>query len=237
MAEFPENKQKRLMSLNQDVLAVSPAQAAPRREPKAAQSGTQKSVPSAVPEAAAGRQPTTLLVALALLACAGLLVAVVAVIFALDAKQQLQQISDKMDAPSAQVSSLSKRVADLEGRLDAAGQDTAKMDDKSQSSLLQVNSKLRKTALDVTRLNGDLDKLRNRIDDIAAGGDVAALVKQQGVRLAALEQQLATLKQQGSGSKASSSGQDWEQQVVQLNIKVEKQASEIKAIYRMLESQ
>ena len=34
MADIPENKQKRLMSLNQDVLAVSPGQA-PAREREA----------------------------------------------------------------------------------------------------------------------------------------------------------------------------------------------------------
>ena len=246
MTEFPENKQKRLASLNQDVLAVSPARtsAADKSEPRMVQTGSHRVV---TPDQNATVQPQSskLLVVVSLLACAGVIIGVVGMLFALDSKQQLQKIQTQLTQPNAQVGSLSNRVAELEGRLDAAGQDTDKMGEQPQSSLLQTNSRIRKLAVDVSRLNAELEKLRTKLDSSGNSGAAAQeLVKQQASRLKALESKVAGLSSSTGASapapvvaKAPLSDSQWEQQLVQLNIRMEKQASEIKAIYRMLESQ
>lgn len=83
---------------------------------------------------------------------------------------------------------------------------------------------------------------------LAASSDSASraesLVSQQASKLAALEKQVASLKSTATQASTpaptaskSLTGAEWEQQLVQLNIKVERQASEIRTIYRMLEAQ
>ncbi|MCB1837650.1 MAG: hypothetical protein KDH99_08510, partial [Alcanivoracaceae bacterium] len=106
---------------------------------------------------------------------------------------------------------------------------------------------IRKVGADVARLANDLDKLQKKL---AASSDSASraesLVSQQASKLAALEKQVASLKTAAAQTPApapapaankSLTGAEWEQQLVQLNIKVERQASEIRTIYRMLEAQ
>src|SRR5690606_42007323 len=135
--------------------------------------------------------------------------------------------------------------AEMEARLEAAGQGTDKMDGQAKSSLLQVNTRIRKVGADVARLANDLEKLQQKL---ASSGDAAAraesLASQQASKLAALERQMASLKSAATQAPASApaaskplTGAEWEQQLVQLNIKVERQASEIRTIYRMLEAQ
>lgn len=244
MADFSENKQKRLMSLNQDVLAVSSApQEKDRQQPvrssreRIASSAPQQSVASS-----GATVSSAVLIGLSLMACAGLLVAVVSIIFVLDSQQQIKQLTEQAGRPDAIVASLSERIVALETRLDAAGQDTDKMDEASQSSLLQINSRIRKVAMDSSRVSAELEQLKKTTQ---GGGAAAALIAKQASRLSALENSVAALANKpaavapapASGSQKALSVEQWEQQLVQLNIRMEKQASEIKAIYRLLEAQ
>lgn len=238
MADFPESKQKRLMSLNQDVLAVSPAAAAEKAaRPKQTSTGAQRAIHTPQQPAATARSGNGLIMALGLLASAGVIAGVLGIMFALDSKQQLQQLAAQIDRPDAQVSSLSARVTELEARLDAAGQETDKMDDQSQSSLLQINSRIRKTALDLTRLNSDVGKLTGRVSDSDASlGNLKTALSNQSAQLKALESKLAGLQGGPASKSATADEAAIERQLLQLNIRMEKQASEIKAIYRMLEA-
>lgn len=247
MAEIPENKQKRLMSLNQDVLAVSPGQAPVReREAPRASSAAGASHSNAT-EAQARNVSPMLIMLLLVVALAGVVAGVVGMLMAHDSRQQLADLSARLGQPDTQVAALENRIAEMEARLEAAGQETDKMDGQAQSSLLQVNTRIRKVGADVARLANDLDKLQKKL---AASSDSASraesLVSQQASKLAALEKQVASLKTAAAQAPApapapaaskSLTGAEWEQQLVQLNIKVERQASEIRTIYRMLEAQ
>ncbi len=238
MADFPESKQKRLMSLNQDVLAVSPASSAEKSTPTARQpaTGAHRAVQPSLQPSQGARSGNTLLVGLGLLACVGVVVGVLGIMFALDSKQQVASLKASLQRPDAQVSSLSARVAELEGRLDAAGQDTDKMDDEAQSNLLQMNSRIRKTALDLTRLSSDVGRLEGRVNGADSGLEaVKASLAEQTAQLKALQGKLAGL-QTGAGSSAGADTAALEKQLAQLNVRLDKQASEIKAMYRMLEA-
>lgn len=243
MAEIPENKQKRLMSLNQDVLAVSPGQA-PAREREAPRSANTAGIDAAT-DAQPRSVPPLLIMLLLLVALAGVVAGVVGMLMAHDSRQQLEALSARLGQPDTQVAALESRIAEMEARLEAAGQETDKMDGQAQSSLLQVNTRIRKVGADVARLANDLDKLQKKL---AASSDSASraesLVSQQASKLAALEKQVASLKSTATQAPAAApaaskplTGAEWEQQLVQLNIKVERQASEIRTIYRMLEAQ
>jgi ribosomal protein S15P/S13E len=243
MADFSENKQKRLMSLNQDVLAVSSGQQAPEyRQPPTRPSSerftssAQQSVPSS-----GATVSSAVLIGLSVMACAALLVAAVSIIFVLDSQQQIKQLTEQAGRPDAMVASLSERIVALETRLDAAGQDTDKMDAASQSSLLQINSRIRKVAMDSSRVNAEFEQLKKTLQ---GSGAAEALVAKQASRLNALENRVAALASKPVTAPAPTaaspkplSAEQWEQQLVQLNIRMEKQASEIKAIYRLLEAQ
>lgn len=238
MADFPESKQKRLMSLNQDVLAVAPGAAQEKAAPAARQpTGAQRRVQPAAQPATATRPGGALLVGLGLIACVGVVAGVLGIMFALDGRQQLAALESKLGRPDAQVSSLSARVAELEGRLDAAGQDTDKMDDQAQSSLLQINSRIRKTALDLTRLSSDVGKLESRLNGSDAGlSTLKASLAEQSATLKALQGKISGLQSAGGGGSSSVDEAAIERQLLQLNVRLDKQASEIKAIYRMLEA-
>lgn len=248
MADIPENKQKRLMSLNQDVLAVSSGQAPVSEE--TSRTDTSAGGGQFTETAGRPRSVSPLLVMLLLLvALVGAAAGVAGMLMARDSHQQLAALSARFGQPDAQVSTLENRIAEMEARLEAAGQETDKMDGQAQSSLLQVNTRIRKVGADVARLANDLEKLQQKL---ASSGDAAAraesLASQQASKLAALERQMASLKSAATQAPApapasapaaskSLTGAEWEQQLVQLNIKVERQASEIRTIYRMLEAQ
>ncbi|MBQ0752758.1 MAG: hypothetical protein KBT87_00290 [Gammaproteobacteria bacterium] len=244
MADFSENKQKRLMSLNQDVLAVSSTQQAPQyRPPQERPSGERFASSAQQPVVSSGATVSSaVLIGLSLVACAALLAAVVSIIFVLDSQQQIKRLTDQAGSPNAVVASLSERLVALEARLDAAGQDTDKMDSASQSSLLQINSRIRKVAVDSSRVNAELEQLKKAMQ---SGGASEALVAKQASRISVLENRVAALANKpaaaapvaASGTQKPLSAEQWEQQLVQLNIRMEKQASEIKAIYRLLEAQ
>lgn len=246
MADIPENKQKRLMSLNQDVLAVSPGQA-PAREREAPRAAASGAGHSQATDTQARTVSPLLLMLLLVVALSGVVAGVVGMLMAHDSRQQLAAMSAQIGQPDTQVSALESRVAEMEARLEAAGQETDKMDGQAQSSLLQVNTRIRKVGADVTRLANDLAQLQQKL---ATSSNSAAraetLVNQQASKLAALEKQLASLKTTATQAPAPApapaaskplTGAEWEQQLVQLNIKVERQASEIRTIYRMLEAQ
>lgn len=243
MSDFPESKQKRLMSLNQDVLAVTPG-SAKKAEPAARQKAQGSRQAAQSPATQTQRsQGGPLLVIVAVLACAGIVAGVLGIMFALDSKQQLATLKAGMQKPDAQVSTLSARVAELEGRLDAAGQETDKMDDQSQSSLLQINSRIRKTALDLARLSSDLGKIQSSMNSTDTSlSKLRSDLGKQNTQLLALQSQVNALQSKVSssgGSKASAPAVDtseFEAQILKLNVQMEKQANEIKAIYRMLEA-
>lgn len=242
MAEIPENKQKRLMSLNQDVLAVSPGQAPVREREVPRASSAAGADHSAATDAQARHVSPLLVMLLLVVALAGVVAGVVGMLMAHDSRQQLAAMSAQIGQPDTQVSALERRVAEMEARLEAAGQETDKMDGQAQSSLLQVNTRIRKVGADVARLANDLAQLQQKL---ATSSNSAAraetLVNQQASKLAALEKQVTSLKTAAPAAAPAESkpltGAEWEQQLVQLNIKVERQASEIRTIYRMLEAQ
>lgn len=160
MAEIPENKQKRLMSLNQDVLAVSPGQA-PVREREAPRAASAAGVDrSAATESQPRSVPPLLIMLLLVVALAGVVAGVVGMLMAHDSREQLAALSTQLGQPDTQVAALESRIAEMEARLEAAGQETDKMDGQAQSSLLQVNTRIRKVGADVARLANELDRLQ-----------------------------------------------------------------------------
>lgn len=238
MADIPENKQKRLMSLNQDVLAVSPVRAEARPPQGEAAPGNQRSArtqpaPAKI-SSEPGRYPAGLIMASALLACAGLVAGVLGVLAGYDAQRQLKALDTAAAVPPAEVAALRSRIQELEDRLGVAAQETARQDEPVQASLLQTNSRIRKLGIDVGRFNSDLGMLRKRVDNMDER--TAEMVRDQGARLEKLAAEVRQLSGAAAASGASAADSArLEQKLAELDARMDKQASDIRSIYRLLE--
>jgi len=250
MTEIPESKQKRLMSLNQDVLAVS-ADTPAARERERIQASSDGAGIGASTQARSGPRSSLPGVLLVVLALAGLAAGMFGLWTARQVEADLALLATAASGPDEQVEVLAQRLAEMESRLEVAGQETDKMDDQSQASLLQANARLRKVGAELSRLTGELEKLRATVasnTEVATRAEAQAL--RQASRVTALEREVADIEMAAPATpsapapapvaapqQAPLSGAEWEQQLIQLNIKVERQASEIRNLSRKLDGE
>ena len=254
MADIPEHKTKRLMSLNQDVFAVKPdsAPAEPsepeRRKParQTAQKGPvpqpQPARPVSAPVARGAEQrPGSRPLLLALLGVVAVLVLVVAAgaVAGFHLYERIGALQAQLEQPDDLMPALESRIAALEKSLDAAGKEADQMDGEAQSSMLQLTGRLRKVALDLSRVTAELERQKKRvIEASASAGRAEELAAEQAGRLDTLSARVSALPTQTASAPAAPAATSDEQaraQVQALQGRVDKMANEIRSIYRLLE--
>ena len=242
MADIPEHKTKRLMSLNQDVFAVKPEspaaeqadEPAPRRRTERRASTSPATAQPARP--VVGAQPSRdaagskklLLLLLGVVAALVLVVAVGAVAGF--------HMYERLTALQAQVA---MPDAALEKSLDAAGQEASKMDGDAQANVLQLTGRVRKVALDLSRLTAEFERQKKRVLENTARSERAEeLAATQAGRVDTLSARVAAIPAQSSApapAPGSATDAQARQQVQALQARVDKMANEIRSIYRLLE--
>lgn len=252
MADIPEHKTKRLMSLNQDVFAVKPEspaaeqadEPAPRRRTERRASTSPATAQPARP--VVGAQPSRdaagskklLLLLLGVVAALVLVVAVGAVA-GFHMYERLTALQAQVAMPDADVQALQERIAALEKSLDAAGQEASKMDGDAQANVLQLTGRVRKVALDLSRLTAEFERQKKRVLENTARSERAEeLAATQAGRVDTLSARVAAIPAQSSApapAPGSATDAQARQQVQALQARVDKMANEIRSIYRLLE--
>lgn len=242
--DIPENKQKRLMSLNQDVLAVSPTSTQSRESVRA---------PRDYPGATAteqsqrtGNSGRSNRIALALGALAVVMLVLLGVV-----SLTLLKMQERVDAlqgqlallgPAADIAPVEAKVAALEGQLTAltdrvaefeqqpvAVADSGRVDSVSQAALVQANARLRKLDIEATRVQQEFSAVREALSTVQSRTSrVEALTSSQQDALAALTPRVEALS--GSLSEMDSRGK-----VTEIEARLERTNNDIRSLYRMLE--
>jgi uncharacterized membrane protein len=252
MADIPEHKTKRLMSLNQDVFAVKAdapaaeqkgddgARQRPERRTASPASMAQPARPVAHPAPLSGNTGSNKLL-LALLGVVVVLVLVVAAgaVAGFHLYERLGAMQEQLAQPDDGLQPLQSRIAALEKSLDAAGQEASKMDGDAQANVLQLTGRVRKVALDLSRLTAELERQKKRVIETSARAERAEdMATEQAGRVDTLSARVAAIPTQTSAPAPSpGSGTDAQAraQVQALQARVDKMANEIRSIYRLLE--
>ena len=225
MNKIPESKQKRLQSLNQDILAVSPQRAdtsgAPARNeaPRRSQENHYSNTAAASTDVSAMRLPV-------MLAAVALLLAVlVGIVGAMLTAQQSRGLAELQ----GQLPALQSRLAELESRLSAADQDVERSGSEVQSNVLQLSSRVRRLDTELSRLQGELRR-------------TGSASEQTDQRISALEsslaeqrRQLTALGSQPAAQPAQVAPQVSEQEFAELSRQVDRLTADIRGLYRILE--
>ncbi len=233
MADFPENKQKQLSSLNQDILAVKPRRnsepsssekptgGAPKRDSAPPSGGgTRARGTDAAPAAASpsARTPRAVLLALPVL-----FVLVGAVGF----MQWQAQVHTA--AVEQQLGGLEQRLAGIEQQLAAADQEMEASDGNVQDNVLQLGSRVREMNRQLSRLTAQVGNLRSAQEENAEAAR-QALETAQGQR-----EEIRALAGQIDGAGQAPEGIS-ESEFAALEQRVERISSDIRSLYRVLES-
>lgn len=253
MTDIPDEKTKRLASLNQDVFAVSNGRQAPR------EARAEKSQPKPRPKAAAPRpaakpspvvthvvpeperehQPNTLVIGVMAMAVLLVIGLGAGVVFSYSLWERLDLLETENQALAGVLSGMDQRIATLEGQLSAAEQDTSKMGDDQQANMLQFSSRLRKVALDVTRVTADLARMEKALENVSSQAERATSVSgEQTGRINSLAGQLAELQGRPVAQAAPSgpvSDAQARQQIADLQARLDRMTNDIRSIYRLLE--
>lgn len=255
MTDIPDEKTKRLASLNQDVFAVSNSRPAsreadaekpqPKPRPKtAAPRPASKPTPVvthvvAEPQPGHERQSNTLVIGV--MAMAVLLVVGIGagVVFSYSLWERLDLLETENRALAGVLTGMDQRIAMLEGQLNAAEQETSKMGDDPQANMLQFSSRLRKVALDVSRVTADVARLQKSLENVSAEAERATSVSgEQAGRINSLAGQLAELQGRPVAQAAPAgpvSDAQARQQIADLQARLDRMTNDIRSIYRLLE--
>ncbi|MEE4250704.1 MAG: hypothetical protein V2I38_08960 [Alcanivoracaceae bacterium] len=242
--DIPENKQKRLMSLNQDVLAVSPTSTQAReaiRAPRDSQSSAaaEHSQRSHVP----GRS-SRIALALGGLAVVMLVLLGVVSLTLLKMQERLDGLQSQLAGlgPAIDMAPVEARISVLEGQLTAfadrladfeqqpvAVAENGRGDSLGQAALAQANARLRKLDIEATRLQEDFTAVREALSALQSRTTkVEALTSSQQEALTALTPQVEAM----SGSLSDIDSRD---RITEIEARLERSNNDIRSLYRMLE--
>ena len=237
MNDIPENKQKRLMSLNQDVLAVSPStQSSHGDRARAAGQAAREARAQIEEQSAQPGRGRSVAFAIATLAVVMLAVLGVVSMMLLTMQQRVDQLQVAVDtmpaAPSADIEAIMSGVAVLEQQLAGLTMRVGTLeqqpptviesragDSGNQAGIAQVNARLRKLDIETTRLSADMGSLRTEL----------AAVQGRALRTETLvnaQRDLAPRIDALEGSSAT---------VEELQDRLERASNDIRSLYRMLE--
>ena len=226
MTDIPDEKSKRLAALNQDVFAVQPdgSRAAPRQRSKVPAARSDAPQPPKQRTAPARSAPVTLSVSASpedsastvnRMALAMLVVAFVVVLTTCAGVVVAFLMSDRLDlldsenrAQASVIESMERRIALLEGQLTAAEEDTNKMGTDQQANILQLTSRVRKLAKEISAVTGKTESLETAVSSATALSERAASVAgEQSGRINSLAREVAAIALDApSASAAPSSG-------------------------------
>lgn len=256
--KIPEDKTQRLASLNQDVFAVS-SQPAPKAVKKKAVKQVERGRaprPAEAPPPVATRAvamaaeetptalPHTLLIGVMVMAV--LLVGGIGggIVFGFSLWEKVALIETESAALSSSLGRLEQRVASLEGQLSAAEEDASNMGDDQQANILELTSRLRQLARDMTRSTTDLTRLRDRVGSVASMAERAnSATREQSSQIAALASQIANLPAPAVAPAAAPTpaplgpvtDEQARAQIQTLQARLDTMANDIRGIYRLLE--
>ena len=249
MNDTPDNKQKRLASLNQDVLAVSPSRSDDREQHRARlREGRERLDPSPAQarqqQASGGRG---VLVALGGLSVVMLVLLGLVSLTLLNMQQRVDRLQAEVALranpadSSADIEKLNQRLALLEKQLPKLQERLVVLEDQplpvasadnradvsaSAAGLAQVNARVRKLDIEVSRLSDELGSARQTLIAANERAERAeALANGQRATLAALIPRVDTLQ--------ASAGAD--SQLRDLEGRLDRVSNDIRSIYRMLE--
>lgn len=241
MNDIPENKQKRLMSLNQDVLAVSPTSTAAHRavspsHPNAAEQDEQGAGAVSVARRGRGLAAVLGVLVVVLLIALGVVVTMTMTMQRqLDEVQQqlrgavsvdLTPIEARLNRFEQLLTPLEERISALESQPVVIQSDSgARTDVASQAAVAQVNARVRKMDIEMARLQEEL---------AAARAELTALASRQQRN----EGQLATLSglpaRLDSLAGQASGGND-QTRLAEVEARLERAGNDIRSLYRMIE--
>jgi len=241
MNDIPENKQKRLMSLNQDVLAVSPATPSTHGD-RARAAGQAARVARAQVEEKNTQPGRGRSVAVAIAALAVVMLAVLGVVsmMLLTMQQRVDQLQTAVDAmpaaPSVDIEAIMSGVAMLEKQLEGLAMRVGTLeqqppaviesragDSGNQAGMAQINARLRKLDIETTRLSADMGTLRTELAAVQGRAmRTETLANTHRDQLAGLAPRVDVLE----GSSAT---------VAELQDRLERASNDIRSLYRMLE--
>lgn len=234
MADFPENKQKQLSSLNQDILAVksrqedesSPSEkltgGAPRRERDSSAGAGERTRGSGSATNGAARAPARTSRAVVLT-----LPVLFVLIGALGFMQW--QAQARTAAVEQQLAGLQQSLAGIEQQLAAADQEMEASDGSVQDNVLQLGSRVRE-------MNRQLSRLTAQVGNLRTGQEDNAEVARQALEAARHQQQeVQALAGRVDGAGPAPEGVS-ESEFADLEARVERISSDIRSLYRVLES-
>lgn len=224
MADIPEDKQKQLKSLNQDILAVRPERreeslpsgqyrtgGAPRRDRADAvhASGGQGA------RSHAGGRPGILM-----LVAAGLLALVVAALGWMQWQER------------ARADALAQRVTELEEQLAAADQDMEASEGDVSDNVLQLGARMREMDRVLSAVANRTERLEGAAE---AGAEAAARVEELAASLQQQQTELNRLAAEVEAVEEPPEGVDPEE-FAALERRVERISDDVRSIFRLLES-
>lgn len=245
MNDIPENKQKRLMSLNQDVLAVSPGSTSSHEAINTSRPmRPTRSEESSQPQPASrGRGVAAALGGLAVVML--ILLGVVSMTL-LKMQQRVDELQQQLNASGqsvdlapieARINALESQLGPVDERLTALeqqpvvvqGDSGRSTEAASQAGLAQANARLRKLDIEMNRLSSEVSDVSGQVSGVLARVQKAeALVASQRDALAALTPRIDAI--------AAKSGQsDSSAKLAEIEGRLERTNNDIRNLYRMLE--
>lgn len=257
----PDDKQNRLSTLTQDVIAVpkKPAASSSRsaereriaerehvqekravpptqdvfRVPAPPPSVPMPSARGAVPQAAAAGGAIWAVGAIAL-------VAIAVAVYALQQAAPAPVADPQIAVLAAELKLANERVQKLEAKLGAAAADAQNISPGSQAGLLQISAGLRELRNDLDKVSNEQGRLASQVGEIRglAGGAskdakiALSQVDQVGARLATVTEQVGSAPRV-TGSAGTVASGDVAAQLKGLNQKTDKMAADIRQLYRL----
>ena len=245
MNDIPENKQKRLMSLNQDVLAVSPASTSAHEAINSRKPTRDARMEESIKPQPAGRGHG---VAAALGGLAIVMLILLGVVSMTLLKMQqrvdeLQQqlatagqgvdlgpIEARINALESQLGPVDERLAALEQQpVVVQGDGGRSAEAASQAGLAQANARLRKLDIEVSRLSSEVSSVSGQVSGVLARVQKAeTLVASQRDAITSMMPRIDALS-----SKAGQS--DTATKLAEIEGRLDRTNNDIRSLYRMLE--
>ena len=255
----PDDKQNRLSTLTQDVIAVPKKPASSSRpadreriaereyvQEKRAVPPTQDvfrvpAPPPSVPMPSARGVPPAPAAGGAVWAVGAIAVVAIAVaVYALQQAAPAPVADPQIAVLAAELKLANERVQKLEAKLGAAAADAQNISPASQAGLLQISAGLRELRNDLDKVSNEQGRLASQLGEIRglAGGAskdakiALSQVDQVGARLATVTEQVGSAPRVTGSAGAPASG-DVAAQLKGLNQKTDKMAADIRQLYRL----
>lgn len=256
----PDDKQNRLSTLTQDVIAVpkKPAPSSSRpaeRERIAEREHVQEKravpptqdvfrVPAPPPSvpmpSARGAAPVPAAGGAIWAVGAIAVVAVAVAVYALQQAAPAPVADPQIAVLAAELKLANERVQKLEAKLGAAAADAQNISPASQAGLLQISAGLRELRNDLDKVSNEQGRLASQLGEIRglAGGAskdakiALSQVDQVGARLATVTEQVGSAPRV-TGSAGTVASGDVAAQLKGLNQKTDKMAADIRQLYRL----